>query len=176
MHRNVESGFFWRLEYSDTFTGFQNMWMSNVPEETLYVQKYDLKKCHCRCKCSKDVKNFLKREGHLLYGTHSYWTSKYLYVPGQGSGKTSGPATTAHWVRLLHLHEKEAETSADNIQMHKYKTPTHHISLKYKALSNKHTEAEKCKVIYAEIRCIISSFKITTFPLRLKSPLCLRAL
>lgn len=43
---------------------------------------------------------------NLLYGTHSYWTSRYLYVPGHGSGKTSGPAMTAHWVRLLHLREK----------------------------------------------------------------------
>lgn len=42
---------------------------------------------------------------YILYGTHSYWTSRYLYVPGQGSGKTSGPATTPHWVRLLHLTE-----------------------------------------------------------------------
>lgn len=53
----------------------------------------------------KYLKNKKQKRRYLLYGTHSYWTSKYLYVPGQGSGKTSGPATTAHWVRLLHLRE-----------------------------------------------------------------------
>lgn len=47
--------------------------------------------------------NGTNKVSYLLYGTHSYWTSRYLYVPGQGSGNTSGPATTAHWVRLLHL-------------------------------------------------------------------------
>lgn len=47
--------------------------------------------------------NMLMLNRYILYGTHSYWTSRYLYVPGQGSGNASGPATTAHCVRLLHL-------------------------------------------------------------------------
>lgn len=91
---------------------------------------------------------------YVLYGTHSYCTSRYLYVPGQGSGNASGPATTAHCVRLLHLktHTQRGERSlAVCYNLHFSPLVLHCLSLKHALflwfLDNKtepHVQWPKC--------------------------------